>query len=70
MDERIYWFWGLRNFNKLQQFVYKIKTKVERKIKKLESGQSDQLPFDEEATSDLAKLSIEQKEGCGYFTNK
>ncbi len=49
----------------LQQLVNNIKFKIERKLKKTEESQSDQLPFDEEATSDLAKLSIEQKAGFG-----
>lgn len=49
----------------LQQIVTNIQNKIERKINKLEANQSDQLPFDEEGTSDLAKLSIEQKAGFG-----
>jgi hypothetical protein len=49
----------------LQILINKIKTKIERKLQKLNLAQDDQLPFEEESLGDIAQLSITQRAAFG-----
>lgn len=49
----------------LQQLVNKIKLKIERKIKKLNLEQTDQMPFEEESLEDITQISITHKSAFG-----
>lgn len=49
----------------LQQLVYKIKTKIERKINKLNLEKTEQMLFEEESLGDIAQLSITQRAAFG-----
>ena len=54
----------------LQTIVFKIKTKIERKLKRLGFTDTDQMEFNEESLGDLSKLSIESKAGFGERQGK
>lgn len=49
----------------LQQLVNKIKTKIERKINKLNLEKTEQMPFEEESLGDISQISITQKAAFG-----
>lgn len=56
----------------LQEIAFKIKTRVERKLKRLglTDNDADQLGFDEESLGELSKLSVENKAGFGERQGK
>src|SRR3989344_2389939 len=51
--------------DELQQLVNKIKIKLERKIKKLNLEQIDQVSFEEESLDDISQISIAHKSAFG-----